>query len=181
MAISPEAHQHLNAIAAVNDFKISGRIGIQMQGYGLSGPIQWQHTTKLDDIGLFSPFGGKVAQINKSEDGVTLTTEDGQIYQAQDSESLTQRTLGWRIPFTSLSDWIIGRPAKGVASNLGWDAGGKLNKLTQDGWEISYMEYQSKNNLNLPSKINLRNEKMNVRLVIENWDIAQIITAQSAP
>ena len=181
MVIPPEGHQHLKAIAEVNDFKMSGRIGIQMQGYGLSGPIQWQHTAKLDDIDLFSPFGGKVAQINKSEDGVTLTAQDGKTYQAQDTESLTQLTLGWRIPFTSLSDWIIGRPAKGVASNLSWDKTGKLNKLTQDGWEINYMEYQQKNNLDLPSKINLRNSKMNVRLVIENWDLAQITTAQNAP
>ena len=181
MVIPPEGHQHLKAIAEVNDFKMSGRIGIQMQGYGLSGPIQWQHTAKLDDIDLFSPFGGKVAQINKSEDGVTLTGQDGKTYQAQDTENLTQLTLGWRIPFTSLSDWIIGRPAKGVASNLSWDKTGKLNKLTQDGWEINYMEYQQKNNLDLPSKINLRNSKMNVRLVIENWDLVQITTAQSTP
>jgi outer membrane lipoprotein LolB len=181
MVIPPEGHQHLKAIAEVNDFKMSGRIGIQMQGYGLSGPIQWQHTAKLDDIDLFSPFGGKVAQINKTEDGVTLTAQDGKTYQAQDTESLTQRTLGWRIPFTSLSDWIIGRPAKGIASNLSWDETGKLSKLTQDGWEISYMEYQNKNNLDMPSKINLRNAKMNVRLVIEDWDLVQITTAQSAP
>ena len=53
MVIPPEGHQHLHAIAEVTDFKMSGRIGIQMQGYGLSGPIQWQHTTKLDDIDLF--------------------------------------------------------------------------------------------------------------------------------
>lgn len=181
MIIPSEAHQHLSSIAEVSDFKMSGRIGIQMQGYGLSGPIKWLHTSKLDDIDLFSPFGGKVAQINKTEDGVTLTTQDGKIHQAEDTESLTQRTLGWRIPFASLSDWIIGRPTKGVTSNLSWDESGKLNKLTQDGWEISYIEYQNKNNLDLPSKINLRNAKMNVRLVIENWELAQITMAESEP
>jgi outer membrane lipoprotein LolB len=181
MIIPPEGHQHLKAIAEVNDFKMSGRIGIQMQGYGLSGPIHWQHTSRLDDIDLFSPFGGKVAQINKTEAGVTLIAQDGKIYQAQDTESLTQQTLGWRIPFASLSDWIIGRPTKGIASRLTWDEAGKLHNLTQDGWEISYMEYQHKNNLDLPSKINLRNSKMNVRLVIENWDLAQTTTSESTP
>lgn len=179
--IPPEANQHLNDIAPISDFKLSGRIGIQMQGYGLSGPIQWQHSAQTDDIDLYSPLGSKVAQINKTEDGVTLTSQDGKIYKAQDTESLTQLTLGWRIPFASLSDWVIGRPAKGVASNLSWDNSGKLSKLTQDGWEISYMEYQAKNNHALPSKINLRNTKMNVRLVIENWELTQTIAAQDVP
>lgn len=179
--VPPQANQHLNEIANINSFKLSGRIGIQMQGYGLSGPIQWHHSAQTDDIDLYSPLGNKVAQINKTEDGVTLTGQDGKIYKAQDTESLTQSTLGWRIPFTNLSDWVIGRPAKGISSNLSWDDTGKLSKLTQDGWEISYMEYQSQNNQALPSKINLRNSKMNVRLVIENWELPQTITAQSAP
>lgn len=180
-AIPPQANQHLNEIADINHFKLSGRIGIQMQGYGLSGPIQWQHSQQTDDIDLYSPLGSKVAQINKTEDGVTLIGQDGKIYKAQDTESLTQLTLGWRIPFTSLSDWVVGRPSKGLASNLSWDDAGKLSKLTQDGWEINYMEYQTKNNYALPSKINLRNAKMNVRLVIENWELTQTIAAQNTP
>jgi outer membrane lipoprotein LolB len=179
--IPPEANQHLHEIADINHFKLSGRIGIQMQGYGLSGPIQWQHSLQTDDIDLYSPLGSKVAQINKTEDGVTLTSQDGKIYKAQDTESLTQSTLGWRIPFASLSDWVIGRPTKGVASNLSWDDAGKLRKLTQDGWEINYMEYQSKNHYVLPSKINLRNAKMNVRLVIENWESTQTIATKNTP
>lgn len=179
--ISPEANQHLNEIATISHFKLSGRIGIQMQGYGLSGPIQWQHSQQTDDIDLYSPLGSKVAQINKTEDGVTLTGQDGKIYKAQDTESLTQSTLGWRIPFTSLSDWVVGRPTKGIASNLSWDDTGKLRKLTQDGWEISYMEYQLQNQYALPSKINLRNSKLNVRLVIENWELSQTIAEQNMP
>lgn len=179
--IPPQANQHLNEIADINRFKLSGRIGIQTQGYGLSGPIQWQHSVQTDDIDLYSPLGGKVAQINKTEDGVTLTGQDGKIYKAQDTESLTQSTLGWRIPFTSLSDWVVGRPTKGIASKLSWDDTGKLSKLTQDGWEISYMEYLSQSHYLLPSKINLRNAKMNVRLVIENWELTQTIAAQNTP
>ena len=179
--IPPQANQHLNEIATIDHFKLSARIGIQMQGYGLSGPIQWHHSLETDDIDLYSPLGSKVAQINKTEDGVTLTSQDGKIYKAQDTESLTQSTLGWRIPFTSLSDWVVGRPAKGIASNISWDDSGKLSKLTQDGWEISYMEYQSQNHYVLPSKINLRNAKMNVRLVIENWELTQTIVSQNTP
>jgi outer membrane lipoprotein LolB len=51
-----------------------------------------------------------------------------------------------------------------------WDDKGYISKFTQDGWEVSYMQYQNESQPALPSKINLRNPKMNVRLVIERWD-----------
>jgi outer membrane lipoprotein LolB len=69
-----------------------------------------------------------------------------------------------------MSDWIVGRPANGVVTTFAWDAKGHLSKFTQDGWEVSYMQYQNEMQPALPSKINIRNQKMNVRLVIERWD-----------
>lgn len=174
-----EAEHHLASISAINDFKINGRIGVQAQGYGLSGPIKWEHNQDNDEIGIFSPLGNKVAEIVKTSEGVTLTTE-GKTLKAQDTGSLTELTLGWRLPFDHLSDWIIGRPAKGLVSQAAWDEKGQLSKLTQDGWEVSYMQYQTESQHALPNKINLRNNKMNVRLVIENWDVSQQNKAETS-
>lgn len=168
--IPPEAEQHLADIATISDFKISGRMGVQVEGYGVSGAIQWQHAQDNDEIGLFSPLGNKIAQIVKNSDGVTLTTQEGKVLKAQDAETLTEKTLGWRLPFSDLSDWIVGRPAKGLVTNASWDEKGKLSKLIQNGWEVSYMQYHEEIQHELPSKINLRNPKMNVRLIVENWD-----------
>lgn len=168
--IPVEAERHLADIATITDFKIAGRMGVQVEGYGASGTIQWQHLQSGDEISLFSPLGNKIAQIIKTGDGVTLTTQDGKILKAQDAETLTALTLGWRLPFSNLSDWIVGRPTTGLVTNAIWDESGKLTKLTQDGWEVSYMQYKQESQYELPSKINLRNPKMNLRLVVENWD-----------
>ena len=170
LTIPPEAQQHQAEIAKVTDFKIEGRMGLQSDGYGVSGKIHWVHSLENDAIDLYSPLGNKIAAIVKNTEGVSLTSQNGKTIKAEDAESLTQLTLGWRLPFSKMSDWIVGRPASGVVTDFTWDDKGHLSKLTQDGWEVSYMQYQNEMQPALPSKINLRNPKMNVRLVIERWD-----------
>lgn len=165
-----EAQQHQAEIAKVTDFKIEGRMGVQSEGYGVSGNIHWVHSPENDAIDLYSPLGNKIAAIIKNTSGVSLTSQDGKTIKAEDAETLTAVTLGWRLPFSKLSDWIVGRPAKGVVTAFAWDDKGQLSKFTQDGWEVSYMQYQNTIQPTLPSKINLRNPKMNVRLLIESWD-----------
>jgi outer membrane lipoprotein LolB len=169
-AIPPEAQQHQAEIAKVTDFKIDGRMGVQSQGYGVSGNIHWVHSPENDLINLYSPLGNKIAAITKNVDGVSLISQNGKTIKAEDAETLTQLTLGWRLPFSKLSDWIVGRPANGVVTTFSWDDKGQLSKFTQDGWEVSYMQYQNDSQPALPSKINLRNPKINVRLVIDSWD-----------
>ena len=179
-AIPPEAQQHQFEISKLTDFKIEGRMGVQSESYGVSGNIHWVHSQENDVIDLYSPLGNKIAAIVKNIDGVSLTSQNGKTIKANDAETLTELTLGWRLPFSKLSDWIVGRPANGVVSAFSWDTTGQLSKFTQDGWEISYMQYQNEIQPALPSKINLRNPKMNVRLVIESWDTSPQFLALDA-
>ena len=181
-SIPAEAQQHQAALAVVTDFKIEGRMSVQSQGYGTMGNIHWIHAPAYDAIDLYSPLGNKIAAIVKNADGVSLTSQDGKVIRAQSAETLTDLTLGWPLPFSKLSDWIVGRPANGVVSSFAWDEQGKLSKMTQDGWEISYLQYQTESQPVLPSKINLRHPKMSLRIVIECWDTsAQAVPPQAEP
>jgi outer membrane lipoprotein LolB len=73
----------------------------------------------------------------------------------------------------------VGRPAQGIVSAFTFDEKGQASKFNQDGWEISYIQYQSESQPALPSKINLRNPKMNVRIIIESWDTSsQLLSTQ---
>lgn len=168
--VPAEAERHQANLVPIVDFKINGRMGVQTQGYGVSGNIHWSHTKENDVIDLYSPLGNKMAAIVKNADGASLISQDGKTIKAKDAETLTELTLGWHLPFTKLSDWIVGRPSQGVVSAVTWDNKGQTSRFNQDGWEISYMQYQSESQPALPSKINLRHPKMNVRIIIENWD-----------
>ena len=171
---SPAAayQQHLASLADIKQFKLHGRIGVQTEGKGFSGTTHWQHDDAGDNIVLFSPLGGQVAAIKTTTTGVELVTSDGKSFSAKDAETLTLQNLGWGLPMQGLTDWVLGRPASGSnASDMIWDSAGRLTKLKQDGWEIEYADYVDVSGQQLPGKINLRNPRLYLKLVIEQWEI----------
>ncbi len=161
--------KHLANLANIKAFSLKGRLGVITNPRGFSGGIEWQHQTSNDNIDIFSPVGGKVANIAKTPSGVTLTSQDGHTIKAGDAESLTETTLGWRLPLSGLSDWAIGRPTASKIEASSWDEQGRLLTLKQDGWDISYENYLETNGVFLPSKTVLKSDKVNLKLLVENW------------
>ncbi len=161
--------KHLATLANIKTFSLKGRLGVVTNPRGFSGGIDWQHQLTGDNIEVFSPVGGKVANIAKNANGVTLTTQEGRSIKAQNTESLTEMTLGFRLPLAGLSDWAIGRPTASKIEASSWDETGRLTTLKQDGWDISYENYAETNGVFLPNKIVLKSEKVNLKLLVENW------------
>jgi outer membrane lipoprotein LolB len=162
--------QHIQHIAEVTQFTLKGRIGVQTDGKGFSGGVNWQHEKLNDEIALYSPLGGQVASIKKTADTVTLEDAKGNSVSATDAETLTQTTLGWRLPLTGLADWSLGRPTASTVQASTWDEQGRLSTLKQDGWDIEYQHYSDQNGYFLPSKILLRSEHVYLKLLVEKWD-----------
>lgn len=176
VSASPPAayEQHIASIADINQFEIKGRMGVIVIDKGFSGRIHWQHQQSNDQVEVFSPLGNKVASIDKSPDRVTLTESDGKVFEAQDVERLTETTLGWRLPLDGLSFWALGKPASSQVENAVWDEFGRLLSLKQDGWDIQYSKYSDSAGYSLPKLIKLRNEKIRLKLLVEEWlDVGQ--------
>ena len=161
--------QHLAKLAEIKGFELKGRLGVVTQKQGFSGGIDWQHAANTDNVDVYSPVGGKVANINKDATGVTLTKQDGQKMHAQDAESLTETVLGFKLPLSGLSDWALGKPTASNIVNSTWDENGRLLTLKQEGWDISYENYAENNGVFLPNKIVLKSEKVNLKLIVEKW------------
>lgn len=161
--------QHQVKLAFVKNYKLKGRLGVVTQKQGFSGGIVWQHDLSTDNIDIFSPLGGKVANIAKNAAGVTLTNQDGHTITAKDAESLTEATLGFRLPLAGLSNWALGKPTSSKIDAVTNDESGHLLTLKQDGWDIVYEGYTVQNGIDLPSKIVLKSEKVNLKLLVELW------------
>lgn len=169
-AASHAAHQqHLASLAPIKDYALKGRLGVVTQKQGFSGSIQWRHYEMNDQIEVYSPLGAKVATIEKTPAQVTLTEQNGHTVSAQDAESLTETTMGFRLPLKGLSDWALGRPTSSKIEASQWDVNGRLTALKQDGWDISYENYAQTSGIFVPSKIVLKSEKVNLKLLVETW------------
>ena len=160
---------HLQEISKIKQFTLKGRVGVQTEGKGFSGGINWQHQPELDEISLYSPLGGEVAHIQKTNVSVQLTDSHGSHLSADNIESLTTKTLGWQLPLTGLADWALGRSRIATISSSTLDDEGHLRTLKQDGWEIEYQNYSAVNSTALPHQITLRNNKVFLKLLVNQW------------
>jgi outer membrane lipoprotein LolB len=64
---------------------------------------------------------------------------------------------------------VLGRPARGKAEILAWDEAGRITHLRQSGWDIEYPGYQETAGLHLPAKVLLKSPRLDLKLVVENW------------
>lgn len=163
--------QHQASLKSIEQFKLTGRIGVQTDGKGFSGGLIWQHSQTEDAIALHSPLGGQVASIYKTAAKVTLEDAKGNSISAADTATLTEQTLGWQLPLAGLADWSLGRPTSNPIQASTWNELGYLTTLKQDGWEIEYQNYKAQDAYILPGKIILKSEKVNLKLLVENWEV----------
>jgi outer membrane lipoprotein LolB len=159
------AHVELKPPAAV-EFDLLGRIAARYAKDAFTGNLQWRHAATGDEMLITTPMGQGVARIVREGEAVQLTTADGKEYRAPDAESLTERTLGFRLPLEGLADWVQGRPSPGVQAREVKASDGKLHALDQRGWHIDYQAYGDDDR---PSLMRLNYEGIELRLAITAW------------
>lgn len=156
--------------ALITGFQLSGRVAVKYDAQGFSGGLRWQRSGDSDDLLLLSPLGQGVAHIERDAHGVTLTAPDQRPYHAMDTAQLTEQVLGWRLPLDGLRYWVLGVAAPGSAATPEIDADKRLVRLTQEGWRIDYLGYKRVDGTDLPGKIFLQRDEVEVKLVIDAWD-----------
>jgi len=156
--------------ALIKGFQLSGRIAVKYDGQGFSGGLRWQRNGESDDLLFLSPLGQGVARVERDAHGVTLTAPDQPPHRAMDTAQLTQQVLGWSLPLDGLRYWVLGVAAPGSAAAPEVDADQRLARLTQEGWRIDYLGYKRVGGTDLPGKIVLQRDEVEVKLVIDAWD-----------
>ncbi|MGJ8620326.1 MAG: lipoprotein insertase outer membrane protein LolB [Methylophilaceae bacterium] len=166
--------KHMATIEKIEGFSLKGRIAVITDAKNSSGRLAWEHSAKKDNVDIYSPLGGKVANITKTPEQVTFT-DNKKTLTAADAESLTQETLGFSLPLSGLSYWALGKPSnQSIANVMTWDNNGKIKTLVQDGWNIEYNDYADHDVYSLPRKVQLNNNRISIKLIVDNWDEIQV-------
>ena len=170
----PAAPPALPPVVSGDGFALEGRISVSHGSQSLSGKIGWAHEAARDEIGLASPLGNQLARLVRNDAGVTLTDGEQKTTRAPDAETLTEQTLGWRLPLAGLVEWVRGRPSAGVPDQVRRDAQGRLEYLAQSDWRIDYAYDDSgAAPARLPRRLLMRYvkaaEPLEIRIVIDQW------------
>ena len=158
--------------AAPKVFNLSGRISFKQGKEGGSGSLRWTHAAPEHRITLLTPIGTTVANLVADANGVTLITSDQREFHSTDGDRLVSDVLGWSIPVNGMQYWVLARPVPDRPAEIERDAVQHVSHLVQDSWEIDYSNYRTVSWLDLPGRIVMRRGDIEVRLVIDNWKIA---------
>jgi len=134
------------------EFELAGRIAARYGKESFTGNIAWRHAKSGDELLISTPTGQGVAQIVRQGDAVLLKTAEPREYRAADSESLTERVLGFPVPIEGLADWVRGRPSPSLESR---------------GWKVEYQDYDAQRR---PVRMRLTYQGIELRLAISQWN-----------
>jgi outer membrane lipoprotein LolB len=146
------------------EFDLAGRLAARYRNEAFTGNLNWRHAREGDELLISTPLGQGVARIVRQGKVVTLTTPDGE-QSAPDAESLTEQTLGFRLPLAGLADWVRARPSPDTPAHTEYGGDGRLARLQQSGWNIDYQAYDG----GRPSRMRLTYPGIELRLAISEW------------
>jgi outer membrane lipoprotein LolB len=163
---------HLNSIGDLKIWTLTGRMSVQMENDNWSASVHWEQNNDDYRLRIIAPFGRSTVQISGNTDSVALTTADNQVFEDDDVDVLIRQNLGWDIPVAALAYWIKGLPEQTAETQtLVIDDMGRATDLSQSGWRIQYERYTNSSGYEMPLRITLQREGLQLRLIINKWEI----------
>jgi outer membrane lipoprotein LolB len=166
-------------------FAFNGRVSIKRGLETSSANLRWVHNPEEDEdeILIFEPLGQTIARIHRDVQGATLEAQ-GRFYVSQDVESLTQQVLGWTLPLSWLTHWVVGVPANEQptianvpnenVAEVQRDAKKQITLMRQAGWEVRYTRYAGLAANSLPIRFVMKKDKLEITVLIDEWEKQQL-------
>jgi outer membrane lipoprotein LolB len=156
----------------LSNWHIVGKIGFTDGKDGGSASIDWIQEKDNFKITLYGPFKVGTSYITKRNGVINLSTSEGIKQTATSPEEVILQQFGWTIPIDGLIYWAKGIPKKNIPIKLiQLSKEKRLDKLSQQGWNIEYYNYKNFGKFILPTKINLQYKNIKIKLIFKNWDI----------
>jgi outer membrane lipoprotein LolB len=133
------------------EFELVGRMSASFRDERVIGNLNWRHARDGDDMVISTPLGQGLARILRQGEAVSLVTANGREYRAADTELLTERVLGFRLPLEGLADWVRGRSAPALESR---------------GWKIDIQQRDAERR---PVLLHLTYPGIELRLAVSEW------------
>ncbi|AGA34316.1 Outer membrane lipoprotein LolB [Thioalkalivibrio nitratireducens DSM 14787] len=158
-------------VAAVSDWRLAGRLVLEMPGESWSGQLSWRAADDSQIIDLAGPMGRGGGRLVLGGERAVLLTRDGERFEARDPDALMVVMTGREIPVSGLDHWVRGIARPGIPFDLRADRSGQPVRLFQDGWEIVYGAFEDAGPARLPTSMALTRGDMNLRLTVQRWQL----------
>ena len=158
-------------LLAQSQFRFNGRIAVASGNEGFSGGIDWQQQADHSTLQLRGPLGAASVQAEFDERDVSLRLNDGGELRGARARDALAQALGFDAPLASLAFWLRGCDDPRFAAETSLDEDNRLATLSQQGWQISYENYQRHGALWLPQRLTVRRDAVRIRVLIQAWTL----------
>lgn len=160
----------LASLAPRQRWTLDGRMAVQRGNEGGQARIHWRQTGPAFALKIMAPLGQGTYLLQGDPQGVAMETPQQGRVEASDLATLMTTHLRWNLPVAGARYWVLGLPIPGHPLNsLRLDAVGRLTDMAQDGWRISVLDYQTIGSTDLPRKLFLTANDLQLRLAITQW------------
>ena len=165
---------------AVKQWDIKGKISIRSGEHLYTADMYWQQKDQALNMRLVAPFSQAVTQFSGSDQqGYQVMTEQGELFEVDSPEMITENAFGVTLPFYELKSWIKGLPNRDFPV---WKAEfnneNRLQAFEQSGWHVKILKYKKVSGKLLPSKLfltrlneDIADNKVDVRLILRRWTL----------
>lgn len=160
-------------LTKMTDWRLNGRLAITRGAEAWHLKVNWRQKQSGYEIFLSGPFGAGQVKLTGNSDGVVLRDAERHAYYAREPEILLYEHTGVFMPVTGLRYWILGLPdpGKNHTSQTRLDAYGRLTELQQRDWIVRFPDYVAVKQYQLPEKLLIQSEDIEVRLVVDDWQV----------
>lgn len=164
----------------INSWDVRGKISIRSGEDLYTADLYWQQNHHDLNMRLVAPFSQAVTHFSGSDDkGYQVVTEQGELFDVDSPETVTENAFGVTLPFHELKSWIRGVPDReSPVWKVKFNSDNRLQAFEQSGWQIEILKYKSVDGRLLPSKVflsrlndYLADKKVDVRLILRRWII----------
>jgi len=162
-------------LVRLSDWQARGRIAVKARDGGGQGDIHWRQTAVGSRVRLSGPFGVGAYEIAWDAESFVILGKAGDTTMAYAGRDAADRflmdQLGWSFPAMSLRYWILGVPDPEPESSEQFDSDGWLSGIQQSGWSIDYDGFEVRDEVWLPRRIVMKNERARVKLIVDDWEL----------
>lgn len=161
-------------LEAVGTWEMRGRLAIDTGDRGLQGNFNWRQLDGALELRVRGLLGAGALQVAGPPNALTVTAR-GETRTLTDPETELSELVGWWLPVTSLSHWLLGSPDPGFRATTEPGADGTLAVIEQRLWRVAYATYQlmavpdTAKAVLVPRRIDLTHGDLELRLTIDDW------------
>lgn len=159
-------------LTRIAGWDLRARIAVRAGNDAGSASLHWTQHEDEYRLRVITPFGGGVYELAGGREGAWLRTSEDRVVRAEDAETLLRQHAGWQLPVAGLVYWVRGIPTPTFpVDTLLLDKENRLNALNQAGWSLQYKSYVEVDGQSMPGRLDLRNERIRIRVSIKEWKL----------